>query len=301
MYSDGRMMEAQEFIKNIAGLNDFRNLSVKEFSAINSSKITPDFWLRLSMHIQSLSYSEDVSGVVITHGTDTLEETSFFLDLTIDSSKPIVLTGSMRSADEADWDGPDNLINAIRVAKDPRSIGEGSMAVMQGTIFSPASLIKLHNSSLSAFESSSGIPKGVVSDVKVEYSPEKTSIQNFKFDLALVKQLPRVDLLQDYTGMEKDILEYHYQRDVDGLILQAFGGGRLSEAAQQWVDKLTLDGIPVVICSSVPKGRILNNPYTGKPIIFTHALKGNKARILLMLSLTTTREISEIQAIFNRY
>ena len=299
MYANGSMMNGEELLKTIPDLNGIAKVRLEEFSSINSSYIIPQLWIQLSNRVTSLLEERQIQGIVITHGTDTIEETAFFLGLTVKSTKPVVLTGSMRTSEQPSWDGPSNLVNAVQVAIDPEMTG-GTLVVMNETIYSPSTVIKLHNRRIDSFESSNGSVIGNVFSGQVIFSAEKHRQRDAQFDISGVKHLPEVDLVQDYTGIDQSVLDYHYKSG-EGLVLQAFGGGRLSRGAQQWVDDLENPEKPVIIASSVPRGRISINPHQHKPVLFSPGLKGNKARILLMLSLATAKDSSEIQDLLNRF
>ncbi len=302
--TDAPAVKGHQLIVAVPQLEDHARVEVEEFSRIGSSKMTPDHWLRLAKRIQELlDTNPAITSIIITHGTDSMEETAFFLNLTVRSERPIVLVGSMRASNEVSADGSANLINAVRVGVSPQSIGKGVIVAMNEQLFSARDLVKIQNRRTNAFESLQGGSLGIVHPDTVFFyrQPMKPPTKTSEFSIESIESLPIVDIVQDFVGIDPAILDYHLNRGIDGLVIQSFAGGRVSAGTRQWIERLDGNHIPVVIASSIIKGRIVGNPHEGRSVILSPDLKGNKARILLMLAMLETKDTQKIRDIFNRY
>ena len=294
----------QSLVDSVQGLDKNAKIGVEEFGRIPSSEMTPDKWLRLAKLInESLRADQSLTGIVVTHGTDTMEETAYFLDLTLRDPRAVVLVGSMRSSDEVSADGPGNLLNAVRVACDPAAAGRGVLVTLNEDILSARDIWKSNNRHVESFQSRSGGPVGTVDpDGVVFFSPparSRSTDQNF--DIGSVSFLPQVELLADYAGFASSAGSDTIKRKPAGLVIEAFAGGRTSEGMHQVVEQATQAGITVVIASRVPRGRIVGDPLDGLNAVLARDLPSYKARVLLMLALTRSKERGEIQRIFDNY
>jgi L-asparaginase len=265
--------------------------------------MTPEIWLSLVKRINSvLIETPDIACIIITHGTDTMEETAFFLNLTHKRSTPIILVGAMRSSNEVSADGPANLISAVRVGTSPEAIGKGVMVVLNDNISAGRDLLKMNNRRVDAFPATDLGFIGFVDPEKVTFyrSPIKAHTVNSEFDVYDLDSLPAVDILQDYAGMDASILSYFINRPNQGLVISSFAGGRVSKGISE-IYNLSADHKPIVIASSIRGSRIMGSNPDKTPIIISNDLPANKARILLMLALTQTSDVSKIQDYFDQY
>ena len=297
------LIEGHELIQAVPELNKYATVEVDEFVNIGSSKMTPLIWLQLVKHIKTaLDSNPKIKSVIITHGTDTLEETAFFLNLTHQSKVPIVLVGSMRSSNEISADGPANLINAVRVGISPDAIGKGVLVVMNDNISAGRDLLKMNNRRVDAFPSTELGYIGFCDPEKVTFyrSPIKRHTLESEFNVYDLDSLPNIDIIQDFAGFDPKILAYFTNRPNQGLVISSFAGGRLSRGLGQ-IFKFPATHKPLVISSSIKGGRIMGSNPEGTPIIIANDLPSNKARILLMLALTKTTDIIKIQDYFNQY
>ncbi len=297
------LIEGNELIQAVPELNQYAKVEVDEFVNIGSSKMTPSIWLQLVKHIKAaLDDNPNIKSIIITHGTDTMEETAFFLNLTHQSKVPIVLVGSMRSSNEISADGPANLINAVRVGISPEAIGKGVMVVMNDNISAGRDLLKMNNRRVDAFPSTELGFLGFCDPEKVTFyrSPIKLHTVESEFNVYELDSLPQVDIVKDFAGIESSVFDYFKNRPNQGLVISSFAGGRLSNGMSQ-VYNLDSTHKPIVISSSIKGSRIMGSNPEGTPIIIANDLPPNKARILLMLSLTQTTDISKIQDHFNQY
>ena len=297
------LIEGNELIQNLPELTKYADIEVEEFVNIGSSKMTPDIWLKLVKRINTvLNEKPELSCVIITHGTDTMEETAFFLNLTHKRTTPIILVGSMRSSNEISADGPANLISAVRVGISQEAVGKGVMVVLNDNISSARDLLKMNNRRVDAFPSTDLGFMGFVDPEKVIFfrSPIKTHTVESEFNVYQLDSLPKVDIFQDFAGLDADILTYFINRPNQGLVISSFAGGRVSKGVSN-VYYLPVNHKPIVISSSIKGGRIMGSNPKGTPIIIANDLPSNKARILLMLALTRTTEVIKIQDFFNQY
>lgn len=297
------MIEGPALVQAVPQLLDYAQIQVEEFSRIGSSRMTPAHWLRLAKRIEVLLAKNEAAGVVITHGTDTMEETAFFLNLTVRSRKPVILVGSMRSANEISADGSANLLNAVRVAVSKEARSKGVLLVLNEDISAARDVWKTHNRRVNTFRAPEYGFLGVVDpDAIVFYrSPIRPHTFQSRFAISNVEALPNVEMLIDFTAMDSSIVQHFVGRQTDGLVIGTFAGGRSSAGVYIGLKPNTQHPIPVVIASKVPGGRIVGNPNYQYPVVYSRDLPPHKARILLMLALTQTTRITEIQEIFDQY
>jgi L-asparaginase len=302
--TDAPMIAGPALVQAVPQLTDYANISVEEFSVIGSSKMTPKHWLGLAQRINSeFSNNDDLAGIVITHGTDTLEETAYFLNLTVKSDKPVVLVGSMRSADEISADGPANLINAVRVAISEQAVSQGALVVMNEDITAARDVWKTDNRRVQTFRGSNVGHIGTVDPDGVRFyhrvlQPHTTRSE---FDVSSLAALPRVFILSDFTGIDETLVRNFGSQEMDGLVVRTFAGGRMSSGMLAGLASLEQRSTPMVVTSRVPGGRIVNASDYGFPVVVSNGQQDNKARILLMLALIRTSKLDEIQRMFNTY
>lgn len=298
------MQAGAALIAAIPQLAEQADITVEEIVRVGSSRMTPSHWLTLSKRINALFREQPpVPGVVVTHGTDTLEETAFFLNLTVRGRRPVVVTGSMRTSDEPSADGPANLLNAVRTATSEDAVGRGVLVVLNESIAAARDVWKTHNRRVDTFRSPElGLLGYADPDGVVFYrSPARPHTGKSEFDISELDALPNVALVSDYTGFDATLMDGLITRRPAGLVVASFAGGRLSEGARDLVRQAAAAGIPVVVASRVPGGRIVGNAVSGLPAVVARDLSPNKARILLMLALTRTRNAEDIQRIFDTY
>ena len=288
-----------EAVPQLAGV---AQVEVEEFSRIGSSGMTPDHWLLLAKRINELLDAEpDISGVVVTHGTDTMEETAYFLHLTIKDLRPVVLTGSMRSATAISADGPANLLTAVRVAADPNAGGRGVLVVLNDEIHSARDVRKTDNNRIDTFVSAEWGALGVVDSDGVTFRRSSETLHTVQAlpSLAGVEALPVVPIVADFAGNDAMVLRSWAQQGGSGIVGQAFGGGRTSPEMRRAISEIASEGTPVVLASRVPEGRVMGSEQQAQAgVVAGGDLPPHKARVLLMLALLHSRDGTEIQAIF---
>lgn len=302
--STGPMTDGPSLVRGIPQLATVATVRVEEVMRVPSSQIQPSDWLRLVKRVNGLfATSPTLRGLVITHGTDTIEETAFFLNLTVRDPRPVVVVGSMRGGDEVSADGPANLLNGVRVATTEAARGQGVLVVLNEDISAARDVWKTENRRADTFGSpergflGAADPDTVVFFRRV-LQPHTTASE---FDVTTLDALPTVEMFADYVGLDSMSIAPLLARRPRGLVLTSFAGGRMSAAARSAVRMAGRAGIPVVVASRVPGGRIVGDPLGDLPAVLARDLSPQKARILLMLALTRTREPRVLQTIFDRY
>jgi len=298
------MQDGNALVAAVPELNEQAAVSVEEVSRVGSSQITPAHWLTMAARVnQRFREEAALAGIVITHGTDTLEDTAYFLNLTVRDRRPVVITGSMRSANEISADGPANLLNAVRVAVAPAAVGKGVLVALNEHIAAARDVWKTDNRRVETFRSPElGYLGFVDPDGVVFYrAPLRAHTIDSEFDLAGVTSLPEVAILYDYPGFTASLMDAALTTRPAGVVFAGFAGGRLSAGGREAVRKAVSAGIPVVITSHVPGGRIVGDPASELSAVLARDLSPNKSRVLLMLALTRTRDARALQKIFDTY
>ena len=300
----GPMTNGEQLVRAIPELAKYADLQVEEFSRVASSQMTPAHWLRLAKRINAgFRADPGLRGMVITHGTDTMEETAFFLNLTVRDARPVVVVGSMRNSDEVSADGPANLVNGVRVAVTPDAKGHGVLVVMNEDIGDARDVWKTDNRRVDTFRSPEHGFIGVADPDTVLFFRRVMHPHTLasEFDVGAIDSLPTVEVLTDYAGFDSTVMRAVVLRHPRGIVLTSFAGGRLSAGARAALGIAARASIPVVVSSRVPGGRIVGAPLGELPGALARDLPPHKARILLMLALTRTTDLRGIQRIFDRY
>ncbi|SDB91497.1 asparaginase [Pelagirhabdus alkalitolerans] len=272
-------------------LQTFASISEHYLLDLPSPQMTPKEMLRIGQTIQELVEAGLYDGVVITHGTDTLEETAYFLDLYLNNDIPVVLTGAMRSSNEIGSDGLYNLISSIRVASDPDSKHKGVLVVMNDDIHTAPVVTKTSTSNVATFQSPQFGPIGMITKEDIYYYQTRLTFEHISFD-HVSKVVP---LLKVYAGMEPSFISAVMAAEIDGLVIEAFGQGNVPIALADQIDQLIERDIPVVIVSRSFKGNVQPTyAYVGggkqlkdKGVFFEKRLSGPKARIRLLALLAS--------------
>ena len=300
----GGSLAGDSLVAAVPQVLEHADVRVEEIYRIGSSQMTPTHWLTLATRVNELFEGDPaLTGIVVTHGTDTLEETAFFLNLTVHDTRPVVVVGSMRSADAVSADGPANLINAVRVAASPDARGQGVLVVLNEDIAAARDVWKTHNQRVETFRSPDlgflgyADPDAVVFHRRT-LRPHTTESP---FDVGGLEALPNVMIVSDYTGADGMLLASAAAAGADGAVVITFAGGRLSAGMREGVRAAAAAGLPVVLASRVPGGRIVGQPQEPLGALLAADLPAHKARILLMLGLTRTRDIAELARLFETF
>ena len=293
-----------DILVTIPNVSKLANIEIAQFMNVDSNEMNLDTWIRLSNTINEIIAREDVDGIVVTHGTDTIEETSYFLNLTIHSNKPVVLTGAMRPATATSADGPYNLYQAIALAANEEACGQGVMVLFSNTIYSGRDIQKVNNYKIDAFDQKSFGCLGYMQDEKAYFFSKtfKTHTMDSMFARKL-ETLDDVAIAYYYAGADEDILRYLSQKH-KGIVLVGSGNGNYSKS---WLEMINTCheqyGTIFVRASRVPLGIVFNDHVfdPNEYCIASNTLSAQKARVLLSLALQHTRDIEEIKEIFSKY
>jgi len=294
-------------LKNIPSINKVANIKAEQIVSVGSYDMTIEIWIKLARRINEIFAKDEADGVVITHGTDTQEETAYFLNLTIKSKKPVVLTGAMRAATAISADGPKNLYDAIVVASASESKGKSVMVCFNETLYDGKNVVKVNTTNVNAFASPNTGPIGQVYDGRVVYYSESLNKKsnNTPFDVSKLDKLPKVEVAYMYVDASASAVYAFINDRIEGLIIAGSGDGSFNKSILQAVDTAVKKGIMVVRSSRAVSGRVtqFNLVFDDKKLgtIASDDLNPQKARILLMLALTVTRNKDEIQKMFLEY
>lgn len=288
------------------GIKELANITGEQISNVGSQDMSIDIWLKLAKKTNELLASDDVDGIVITHGTDTQEETAYFLSLVVNSDKPIVTTGAMRPATALSAEGPLNLYNAVAVAASPQSKGYGVTVVMNDQIHAAHDVTKFNTTAVQSFMSPIEGQIGSVIYGDIEYFRKPYSIHTTKSEFSVegVTSLPRVDIIYAYADMPADLFTNSIKNGAKGIVIAGVGNGNMNAATLKEVKKATDKGIIVVRSTRVPLGDVLRNAEVNDDeykTIVSDELNPAKARVLLMLTLLKERNLDEIQTLFFNY
>ena len=290
----------------VPGITDLATIRGEQISNVGSQDMTIEIMLTLAKRINVLLGQSAVDGVVVTHGTDTLEETAFFLNLVVKSDKPVVMVGSMRPSTAVSADGPLNLYNAVGVAADPKSRGRGVLVVMNDWIHAAHSLTKTSTTAVQTFMSPLRGLVGITSYAKNDFynTPQWKHTTASEFDIDNVTKLPRVDIVYAYADMSPDLIDCAVANGAKGIVIAGVGNGNMNQASLQAAARAARKGTAVVRSSRVVTGTVGRNVEVNDDelnLIASDELNPQKARILLMLALLKPRTTAEIQNLFYTY
>jgi L-asparaginase len=293
-------------IEAVPGIKDLANITGEQISNVGSQDMSFDILLKVAKRINELTKSNDVDGIVITHGTDTMEESAFFLNLTVKTDKPVVMVGSMRPSTAVSADGPLNLYNAVGVAADPNAKGRGVLVVMNDWIHGAHSLTKTSTTAIQTFMSPLRGLVGIANYGKNDFfsSPSWTHTTQSEFDITNVTQLPRVDIIFASLDSSPDLIECAMTNGAKGIVIAGVGNGNMNKASVDAAAKAVKKGVVVVRSSRVPTGTVGRNVEVSDDklgFIASDELNPQKARILLSLALLTKRTPEEIQKLYYEY
>lgn len=305
----------------VPAVNDVAYIEGEQVVNIGSQDMGDDVWLLLAKRVNELLASNEVNGIVITHGTDTMEETAFFLSLVTNSDKPVVLVGAMRPSTAISADGPLNLYNAVVTAASPASMARGVLVCMNGKVYGAADVTKTNTTSVETFQSPNSGALGYIHNGEVFYyhSPERfgrkfldhvhegtlyDELRTPYFNVKGLKSLPKVGIAYGYSNVEGDVVDMMIEKGYKGIVYAGVGNGNIHRNVFPELEKAREKGIIVVRSSRVPAGattldaEVDDNKYR---FVASWGLNPQKARILLMLALTKTHDWKAIQKYFNNY
>jgi L-asparaginase len=320
----GGRLTSDELVASMRGIERYARAESEQFANTSSAALTLEQWLTLARRINAL-FTEDpeLAGIVVTSGTDTLEETAYFLNLTVRSDKPVVVVGSMRNPSTLGYEGAANLLEGFRVAADPQSRGKGVLVVLNDEINAAREVTKTDALRLHTFQTRGYGILGVVDSDRVVYYRNivRRHTNASEFDVSTIQALPRVDVVMVYQGASGDVIKAMVDQGAKGIVIASAGAGATSGTQGEGIRYAIDKGVFVVTSTRAGGGRIAPRrsasatapesgadaetpafqPAGGRYRIAAEDLAPLKARILLMLALTATRDDAEIQRMFVEY
>ncbi|AXI28684.1 L-asparaginase [Priestia megaterium] len=302
-YESGAL-DIETLIKDVPQIKKLADISGEQIVNIGSQNMNNSILLKLAKRINTLLASKDVDGIVVTHGTDTLEETAYFLDLVVKSEKPVVVIGSMRPATAISADGPLNLYNAVKVSSITESKNKGVLVTLNDRIGAARYITKTHTTATDTFKSSEQGYVGEIAGDKVLFyneSARKHTTQSV-FDVSKFDELPQVDIIYGYQNDNRYFYDTAVKKGAKGIIVAGAGNGLLSDAALAGARDAVKKGVVITRSSRVVSGVVTHETSDDKDkFVTSDSLNPQKARILLMLTLTKTKDAKKIQEYFNEY
>lgn len=297
-----------DLIKAVPPMKDLADLSGEQVANIGSQTMNHDVWLKLAKRVNEVLKDGSTDGVVITHGTDTLEETAYFLSLVVKSDKPVVLVGSMRPATAISADGPANLYNAVALAANPEARGRGPMIVIDDEIHYGREAQKMNTTELDTFHSPNRGRAGVINVGKLEWFSQNTTRHTTKSEFSVdgktPADLPRVEVVYSYENLGPEMVDFLVQQGVKGIVLAGVGDGNSTDAAIAALAAAAKKGVAIVRSSRTGSGVVARNVEVDDDklgFIASMELSPQKARILLMLGLMNTSDPAKLQQFFMQY
>ena len=300
-------ISGEDLLATVPDISKHARIEVNNLSNVPSDYMDPPRWVALTRAVQDTLARPEVAGVVVSHGTDTLEETAWWLDLTVASDKPVVLIGAQRNASEPDFDGPRNLLNAVRIATDPASVGKGAVLAMNNQINAARDVTKTHTTNVETFQSGQWGLLGAVDPDRVVWARAPLRRQHVP---VRSDAMPPVEIVAMYGGADGRLVKAAVDQGARGVVVQALGMGNMNQPMFAAIKDAIGRGVPVVVASRVPEGRVLPSygfEGGGKTLadagaVMAGDLSPQKARILLMLLLQDggARDREALQAAFGR-
>ena len=301
-YTSGTVT-VDKLIAAVPDINKIATIKGEQISNIGSQEMNNEVWFKLANRVNELLTSGKADGVVITHGTDTMEETAYFLNLVVKSDKPIVMVGAMRNSGSLSADGPLNIFNAVNVAMNKEAAGKGVMVVMNDEIHAAREVTKTNTTAVDTFKSPNSGKIGTVfyGNVKFYMNPTRKHTVNSAFDITKIKELPRVDIIYSHSNDNPDFVNVAVKNGAKGIVNAGMGNGNPFPSALEALGEAVKAGVVVVRDSRVGSGETTLNGEVddGKyGFLASDNLNAQKARVLLMLALTQTTDKAKIQEFF---
>jgi L-asparaginase len=298
--------DVNSLLAAVANLDKLAAITGEQVANIGSQDMSDEIWLRLAKRLNAVLAEPGIAGVLITHGTDTLEETSYFLSLVTKSDKPVVMVGSMRPATAISADGPGNLYNGIAVTVDPGAKGKGTLVVLNDEIHYARNVVKTDTTSVQTFRSVNRGPAGVVHTGRIDwFEPMDRRLGPVsEFSVDGLDELPRVDVIYAHASMSPDLIDAAVRGDAKGIVVAGVGDGNMTTPALDAVIRAAKAGVVVVRSTRLPSGIVLRNNEVDDDrlgLVASGELNPAKSRVLLQLALTKTRDPVRIQKMFYEY
>lgn len=295
-------LSGEQILSMVTNIDKVADVEVFNFAEIPGPHMTPQHMMELKHYVNDLLVRDDICGVVITHGTDSLEETAYFLDLTINNPKPVIVTGAMRSSSELGYDGSSNLSSAVCTAISEDAMNKGVLVVLNNEVMLASEATKTDTLSLNTFKALNGGPIGIIDCNELVLYKNIADRSTIDTDIVETK----VALLKSGVGMDDSFIRFAVDNGYKGIVIEAMGRGNIPPHMYEGVKYAREMGIPVVVVSRCHSGRVFDSyGYLGSGrdlrnlgCIFGGDLPGQKARIKLMLALGKTNDLNEIKDFF---
>lgn len=299
-------LSVDSLLEEIPAINSVAKISAEQFSNIPSQSMTDELLLKLARRVNTVLSSNMTNGVVITHGTDTMEETAYFLNLVLNTRKPVVVVGAVRPANHHSPDGPSNLYDAISVAADTKSEAKGALIVMNGRIFSSRGATKAHTYATDAFQPTDAGFLGYVNQGEVSYYQSSSRRHTYRSEFAIdqLKTLPKVEIVYAYGNANRDLIDAAIRSGAKGIVVAGVGNGNIHPEMLKALQLARSKGIQIVRSSRTGSGLVskgLEVDDAAYQFVTADNLNPQKARILLKCALTKTGSTPLIQKIFDAY
>jgi len=297
-------LHAGEVADAIPALKKIARLEVEELIRVASSAIGVEHWLPLARRVNEILAKPEVKGVVVTHGSNTVEETAYFLSLTVKSDKPVVLTAAQRQFTTLSSDSPKNFLQAVRVAASDEARGKGALVVTNDVINAARDVSKDISTRLETYSSRDIGALGFVDDDRITFYrlPVKQHTRATPFDVLRLQKLPRVDIIYTYAGADGALIEAAVAQGAEGIVIAGFPTGSATPVMDDVIRRVVPKGIAVVMTNRGGMGRVMDKrAREARPLLWGDNLTPVKARVLLMLALTATRDPAALQQMFEKY
>ena len=298
--------DVNSLLSAVPNLDKLAVITGEQVANIGSQDMNDEVWLKLAKRVNVALAEPGTDGVLITHGTDTLEETSYFLTLVTSSTKPVVMVGSMRPATAISADGPGNIYNGVAVVTNPGAKGKGTLVVLNDEIHYARNVVKTNTTSVQTFVSINRGPAGVVNTGKIQwFEPMDRKVGPATgFSIDALDKLPRVDVIYAHANMSADLIDAAIKNGAKGLVIAGVGDGNMTTPALDALTKAAKAGVVVVRSTRLPSGITLRNNEVNddeKGFVASGELNPAKSRVLLQLALTKTKDPVAIQKMFYEY
>ena len=295
-----------QMLAAVPEIGQIATIKGEQVAQIGSQDMNDKVWVTLAKRVNELLKMDDVDAIVITHGTDTQEETAYFLNLTVKSNKPVVLVGSMRPSTAISADGPRNIYNAVACAIDKQSVGKGVMVVMDDKILGADDLAKTNTLSVGTFQNPNYGPLGIMYNGKPIYTREsvKRHTANSEFNVTGLTEYPRVEIILSYSNATSLFVDAAVNAGAKGIVLAGVGNGNMTTDLQNALERAAKKGVAVVRSSRIMTGPTAQwDEVDDDKLGFAASWYINpyRSRVLLMLALTKTSDYKEIQRMFTEY
>jgi L-asparaginase len=296
-------LSGAQLLASAPGAAALARIEVRDFPAVSSFSMSPEGMLDIARAVEAALSRADVAGVVVTHGTDTMEETAYLIERAIAPEKPVCLTGAMKNSSETSADGPANLLDAVRLAAEGSKAWRGTAIVMNGEIHAAQEAAKMHKNAVQTFVSPNAGPVGRIDrhGIFLRWRPQRRQALR-----PLPGSLPKVPVLKAYSGMDSQLVDGLLASGIAGLAIEGFGIGNVPLALVPGIERALSAGVPVVVASRVPQG-VARGDYAApggggdllrRGAILAGELSVQKARLLLLLGLAAGLSMAQLPALF---